>query len=98
MDNPAVIRSSANISTGGTWDKVSSTSVVCSGTLRVKSTNTGSVTVRHSDFASEAHVLEAGSSWPLVNIDLSKIEVTADIANQGFEFVGDTFRGSGPIR
>ncbi len=98
MDNPAVIRGSANISIGGTWDKVSSTSVICSGTLRIKSANSGSVTVRHTDDPANAHVLEAGSAWPLVNVDLNKIEVTADVANQGFEFVGDTFRGSGPIR
>jgi hypothetical protein len=93
MAAKAIFRGSIDISTGGTYDKVNATELRASGTLRIKSSNTGTVTVREADDTSNAVALEAGSVFPLVNVDLSKIELTASASDQGFEFVGDTDRG-----
>jgi hypothetical protein len=93
MPTNAVVRGSTDIATSG-WDKVSSDSVICSGTLRMKSANTSAVLIRSAGNPTVTVPLEAGSTYPLVNIDISTLELQASESGQGFEFVGDTYRSA----
>jgi hypothetical protein len=90
--NPAIFRGSADIDDSA-FEPINATSLVCSGLLKINTDNTGTVTVRYAEDTDHEVVLEAGSSWPLVNVDLAKIELQASAANQGYQFVGDTYRG-----
>lgn len=91
MPAAAIIRGSIDVATAS-WDKVNPTELTCSGTLRIKSGNSGTITARWADDTTNTAVLEAGSVFPLVNVDLSKLELQASAADQGYSFIGDTYR------
>lgn len=92
MPAAMIIRGSNDIDDSG-FEAVSPVPLIASGVLRIKAGNSGTVTVRWADDTDNAHVLEPGTAWQLVNVDLSKIELQGSAADQGYEFVGDTNRG-----